>query len=218
MHLWQCTGVFELHFDVFSVCLKTCFSVFPSPAPPPPSFSFSSLHCAVFTDEGRGFQIQPGVRLHCARLHHNHPKPATLCQVREQIFNKMHFKMHNLLILHVSQLLHLQCKIRTSLTLLVASKTLGTNFYVGVAPKSNGYTVYVCSWVPCFNTSLLVPTSPVNKRDWSSETWNAVRASLGHHQGWEPKVSFFLFTNVKSIFFCAFGRMTNLFELYLHKL
>lgn len=44
-----------------------------------------------------------------------------------------------------SSFLQLQCKIRTSLTLLVASKTLGTDFYVDVAPKSNGYTVYVLS-------------------------------------------------------------------------
>lgn len=182
MHLWQCTGVFELHFDVFSVCLKTCFSVFPSPAPPPPSFSFSSLHCAVFTDEGRGFQIQPGVRLHCARLHHNHPKPATLCQVREQIFNKMHFKMHNLLILHVSQLLHLQCKIRTSLTLLVASKTLGTNFYVGVAPKSNGYTVSVApeflASIPLFwsqHHQWTNGTGPMRLEMLSGQAWVTIR-------------------------------------------
>lgn len=38
---------------------------------------------AVLPDEGRGLQVQPGVRLHRAHLHHNHPKPASLCKVKE---------------------------------------------------------------------------------------------------------------------------------------
>lgn len=71
---------------VFFVSLNTCLSIFPSP--PSSSSSLSALlppsGGAVLPDEGRGVQVQPGVRLHRAHLHHHHPKPASLRQVTEQ--------------------------------------------------------------------------------------------------------------------------------------
>lgn len=39
----------------------------------------------VLPDEGRSFQVQPGVRLHRAHLHHLYPKLAALGQVNRSL-------------------------------------------------------------------------------------------------------------------------------------
>lgn len=48
-------------------------------------FLFLRSHGAVLPDEGRGVQVQPGVRLHRAHLHHHDSKSASLRQVRQDV-------------------------------------------------------------------------------------------------------------------------------------
>lgn len=50
------------------------------PIPPPPDH-----HTAVLPDEGRSLQVQPGVRLHRADLHHHYPEPAPFNQVTDMM-------------------------------------------------------------------------------------------------------------------------------------